>query len=76
MKELIKHQSNYNPSDQLLLYENSKLDDVMTDSDPSGDRFPATSDSNPVFLYNCSEPIGNIDDSPTKHHIRKCLYLE
>lgn len=72
MKELIEKQCSYRPAEQLLLYENTTLDDLLPDQPESpNDRFPITSDSNPVLLYHCSDSLSGTEDSPTKHHIRE-----
>lgn len=71
MKELIEEQCGYRPSEQLLLYENTKLDEETSDHSFSADKLPITTDTNPVLLYHCSDPLSNTDEHPIKHNIRE-----
>lgn len=70
MKELIDQQSKYKPHEQLLLYENSRLEDLLSDQGRS-DRFPTTSADNPVYLFHCIDPIQGNVDHPAKPYTRK-----
>ena len=74
MKELIEEQCKYGTRDQLLLYENSLVEDLMGDQGKS-DRFPCTSTENPVFLYHCIDPGNSTEDHPGKPFVRKCLII-
>ncbi|XP_067929929.1 serine/threonine-protein kinase TBK1-like [Watersipora subatra] len=69
MKDLIERQCQYLPVEQLLLYENSRLDDLVQDTDVA--KFPVTTEADPVMLYHCREPMTRSDDLPTKPHIPK-----
>lgn len=74
MKELIEEQCKYGTRDQLLLYENSLVEDLMGDQGKS-DRFPCTSTENPVFLYHCIDPGNSTEDHPGKPFVRKCVII-